>query len=228
MIIIVNPFRGYSNVIQGSLVKSAWVAGSFLCGLMMNIDIELDEFPDLDKFCVFMSIYLTQWLPLQDPAHAAIMVELLGEEIRDMAYHVCNIVKLMSSRVNSWRLIVKIMLFILDWTCRLHLIGINESEWSVTQCTQMLIDILVTIGHECIITQEKPYVIEAWVCLLQIMTVSSNSGGYYFSDETFIRQLRHSIEHKSNQARWIMAEANFERETWWTNALSHILEKYML
>ncbi|KAG0952969.1 hypothetical protein G6F57_000078 [Rhizopus arrhizus] len=191
-------------------------------------DIELDEFPDLDKFCVFMSIYLTQWLPLQDPAHAAIMVELLGEEVRDMAYHVCNIVKLMSSRVNSWRLIVKIMLFILDWTCRLHLIGINESEWSVTQCTQMLIDILVTIGHECIITQEKPYVIEAWVCLLQIMTVSSNSGGYYFSDETFIRQLRHSIEHKSNQARWIMAEANFERETWWTNALSHILEKYML
>ncbi|KAG1243014.1 hypothetical protein G6F68_015959 [Rhizopus microsporus] len=49
-------------------------------------DIELDEFPDLDKFCVFMSIYLTQWLPLQDPAHAAIMVELLGEESEFMAF----------------------------------------------------------------------------------------------------------------------------------------------
>ncbi|RCH99387.1 hypothetical protein CU097_002184 [Rhizopus azygosporus] len=194
----------------------------------MSFDTESDEIPDLDMFCVFVSVYLTQWLPLQEPMHATIMTQVFGEEIRAMANYICHIVKSVSHTILSWKLIVKTMIFILDWSCRLHLIGINESEWSVSECTQMLIDILVMIGHECITSQEKSFVIEAWICLLQIMTVSSSQGGYYFSGETFMSQLKSAIgKQKGQTSSWIVSETDLQKETWWTNALTCILEKYM-
>jgi hypothetical protein len=92
----------------------------------------------------------------------------------------------------------------------------------------MLIDILVMIGHECITSQEKSFVIEAWICLLQIMTVSSSQGGYYFSGETFMSQLKSAIGKQRGQtSSWIVSETDLQKETWWTNALTCILEKYM-
>ncbi|KAG1469177.1 hypothetical protein G6F56_003404 [Rhizopus delemar] len=220
-----NVFWPSINPKQQKFVESLFQhANREITKVCSDIYLETSAIPDLDTFYVFVSVYLTQWLPLQDPTHVMIMTEVFGQEIRRMANRMCFIVK--TRLVESWHMVVKTMLFVLDWTCRLHLIGVNELEWSVTKCTQMLIDILVTIGHECIETQEKPYVIEAWICLLQIMTVSSNSGGYYFSDEVFMRQLRHSISHKKSKVGWIVNDTPVE--TWWTNALYHILEKYML
>ncbi|KAI9272501.1 hypothetical protein BY458DRAFT_508963 [Sporodiniella umbellata] len=188
-----------------------------------DLNSEPTDIPDLDTFYTFVSVYLTQWLPLQDPAHVITMTEVFGQEVREMAHRMHHTVS--TQPIGSWRLIVKTMLFVLDWTCRLHLIGINPEEWSVTRCTQILINILVTIGYACITTREKPFVIEAWVCLFQVMTVSSNSGGYYFSDQSLIQQFRNAINQRSNKVGWI--DQGTSIETCWTHAFQHILEKYM-
>lgn len=189
---------------------------------------EILEIPHHDHFYTFVSICLTQWIPCHPYEERIQLVDLFLEHIRCLAWLIPKLVE--NTQLNTpWRPILKLLLFILDWTCRLHHLGIHPLDWAVTDCTQNLMDILVYIGYEDIqsTTNCKGYVVEAWICLIQIMSVSPKGCGYYFHEQTFIDQLTDSIKRKSKASSPYEYE---KRKTTrlWIETLNYILDKYML
>jgi hypothetical protein len=127
-----------------------------------------------------------------------------------------------------WRAVIKAMLFILDWTCRLHHLGIDRAFWSVADCIQMLMDWLVYIGYDAIRNQNESqhYVIEAWICIIQLLSVSDRHGGYYYNEHIFISQLTKSIQEKS---RITMVEYEKRKTTrLWAESLNLLLRNHMM
>jgi hypothetical protein len=198
------------------------------CNLCQEEKREITEIPHHDHFYTFVSICLTQWIPCLPYEERIQLVDLFLEHIRCLAWLIPKIVE--NTQLNTpWRPIIKLLLFILDWSCRLHHLGVHPLDWAVTDCTQYLMDVLVYIGYEGIrsATNCKTYIIEAWICLIQIVSVSSKGCGYYFHEQIFVDQLTDSIKRKSKTSSFYEYE---KRKTTrlWAETLNHILDKYIL
>jgi hypothetical protein len=198
------------------------------CVYRQEKEHEITDIPHHDHFYTFVSICLTQWIPCHPYKERVQLVDLFLEHIRSLTGLIPKLVE--DTRLDTpWKPIIKLLLFILDWTCRLHHLGIHPLDWAVTDCTRYLMDILVFIGYEDIqsTTNCKEYIVEAWICLIQIMTVSSNGCGYYFHERIFVNQLTDSIKRKSK------ASSSYEYEKrkttrLWAETLNRILDKHIL
>lgn len=185
------------------------------------------ELPGHDHFYTFVSVCLTQWVPLHPYEDRVQLAEMFMRHIRYLGRFLPRLVEERKTGDLAWRPIIKLMLYILDWTCRLHHLGVHQIDWSVTQCTKSLIDILVFVGFDAIKSCSKDYLAEAWVCLLQIMSVSSKTSGFYFHEQVFLDQMTDSIKTKSKD----LGEYEFEKRKTtrlWAETLNLIIEKYML
>lgn len=192
-----------------------------------DVPIEDTELPNHDHFYTFVSICLTQWIPLHPYEQRIQLTEMFMQYIRYLGQFVPRLVEEHKTGDLPWRPIVKIMIYILDWTCRLHHLGVHQIDWSVTQCTKSLIDILVFIGFDDIKSCTKDYLSEAWICLLQIMSVSSKTSGFYFHEQVFLDQITDSIKSKSRSSD--VYEYEKRRTTrLWAESLNFIIEKYMM
>ncbi|KAG2191565.1 hypothetical protein INT46_006203 [Mucor plumbeus] len=192
-----------------------------------NVPLEDTELPNHDHFYTFVSICLTQWIPLYPYEQRIQLTEIFMQYIRYLGQFVPRLVEEYKTGYLPWRPIVKIMIYILDWTCRLHHLGVHQIDWSVTQCTKSLIDILVFIGFDDIKSCSKDYLSEAWICLLQIMSVSSKTSGFYFHEQVFLDQITDSIKTKSRSSD--VYEYEKRRTTrLWAESLNFIIEKYMV
>lgn len=180
-----------------------------------------------DYFYIFVSICLTQWIPHLAYEAQVQLAEMFANSIRGLAYMVNQLAEKQAKKDLSWRSLIKMMLFILDWTCRLHHLGIARSLWSVTECTQLIMDMLVSMGYQAIRNTTKPFVVEAWICLIQIMSVSTRQGGYYLNEQVFLNQLTDSIQRKSKDTESYEFE---KRKTTriWAEHLDYILDKYII
>ncbi|CEP10694.1 hypothetical protein [Parasitella parasitica] len=188
---------------------------------------ECTELPGHDHFYTFVSICLTQWIPLHQYDDRIQLTEMFMRYIRYLGRLVPQLVEECKMAVLAWRPIVKLMVYILDWTCRLHHLGVHQIHWSVRLCTKALIDILVFIGFDDIKSCSKDYLSEAWICLLQIMSVSSKTSGFYFYEQTFVDQMTDSIKTKSRNSG--VYEFEKRRTTrLWAESLNFIIEKYMI
>ncbi|KAI7900671.1 uncharacterized protein BX663DRAFT_517202 [Cokeromyces recurvatus] len=187
------------------------------------------DLPGHDYFYTFVSICLTQWIPLHAYESRIQLTELFMIHIRSLAWQILRLVDEYSQLTLPWRSIVKLLIYILDWTCRLHHLGVHPIDWSVTECTQIIMDILVYIGYESIRfnSNTKDYLVEAWIFLIQIMSVSSKESGYYFYEQVFIDQLMDSIKRKSRASDSYEFE---KRKTTrlWAETLNYILDTYMM
>ncbi|OBZ90129.1 hypothetical protein A0J61_01810 [Choanephora cucurbitarum] len=182
-----------------------------------------------DSFYIFVSICLTQWIPKFAYAERLRMTEVFLTHIRSLTWLSVHLVTTRPKPFLPFQIIIKLQLFCLDWTCRLHHLGVRPSDWSVTDCTQMLMDTLVYAGYEDIKSNvdEKHYLVEAWVCLIQIMSVSSQGAGYCFYERVFLEQLRSSIKRKARDS--VPNEFGKRKTTrMWAETLNYILDKYMM
>ncbi|KAI8640144.1 hypothetical protein BD408DRAFT_245703 [Parasitella parasitica] len=185
------------------------------------------DLPGHDHVYTFVSICLTQWIPLHQYDDRLQLTEMFMRYIRYLGRFVPQLVEDHKTADLAWRPIVKLMVFILDWTCRLHHLGVHQIDWSVTLCTKALIDILVFIGFDDIKACSKDYLSEAWICLLQIMSVSSKTSGFYFHEQVFLDQITDSIKTKSRSSD--VYEFEKRRTTrLWAESLNFIIEKYMM
>ncbi|KAK4515898.1 uncharacterized protein ATC70_010856 [Mucor velutinosus] len=185
------------------------------------------ELPGHDHFYTFVSVCLTQWIPLHPYEDRVQLTELFMRYIRYLGQFVPRLVEECNTGDLTWRPIVKLMVYILDWTCRLHHLGVHQIDWSVTQCTKSLIDILVFIGFGEIKSCTKDYLAEAWICLLQIMSVSSKTSGFYFDEQVFLDQMTDSIKKKSKD----LGVYEFDKRKTtrlWAETLNFVIEQYML
>ncbi|CEP14118.1 hypothetical protein [Parasitella parasitica] len=195
--------------------------------LKLDFPDEDTELPGHDYFYTFVSICLTQWIPLHSYDDRIQLTEMFMRHIRYLGRLVPQLVDKRKEINLSWRPVVKLMVYILDWSCRLHHLGVHPIHWSVKQSTQGLIDILVFIGFDDIKPCSKEYLSEAWICLLQIMSVSSKARGFYFSKQTFVEQMTSSIKTKSRSSG--VYEYEKRRTTrLWAESLDFIIEKYMM
>ncbi|KAI9485867.1 MAG: hypothetical protein EXX96DRAFT_546817 [Benjaminiella poitrasii] len=187
------------------------------------------ELPHHDHFYTFVSICLTQWIPCHTYENRIQLTELFMIHIRSLAWQIPRLVEEYSHKLLPWRSIVKLLIYILDWSCRLHHLGVHPIDWCVTECTQIMMDILVYIGYDSIRSKSttREYLVEAWVCLIQIITVSSKESGYYFYEQVFIDQLIDSIKRKSRASDSYEFE---KRKTTrlWAESLNYILDAYMM
>ncbi|KAL7333130.1 hypothetical protein PS15p_202073 [Mucor circinelloides] len=184
------------------------------------------ELPGHDHFYTFVSVCLTQWIPLHPYEDRIQLTEIFMRYIRYLGRFVPKLVEEHKAGNLAWRPIIKLMVYILDWTCRLHHLGVHQIDWSVTQCTKSLIDILVFIGFDDIKSCSKDYLAEAWICLLQIMSVSSKTSGFYFYEQVFLDQITESIKTKSKDLG--VYEFDKRRTTrLWAETLNLVIEKYM-
>ncbi|KAL9550615.1 hypothetical protein MBANPS3_004636 [Mucor bainieri] len=186
-----------------------------------------NELPGHDHFYTFVSVCLTQWIPLHPYEDRVQLTEIFMRYTRYLGRCVPQLVEERKSRDLAWRPIVKLMVYILDWTCRLHHLGVHQIDWSVTRFTKSLIDVLVFIGFDDIKSCTRDYLAEAWICLLQIMSVSSKTSGFYFHEQVFLDQMTESIKTKSKD----LGEYEFEKRKTtrlWAETLNLVIEKYML
>lgn len=196
----------------------------------LNKQKDLDgELPGHDHFYVFVSICLTQWVPLYPYESKLQLAEMFANQVRGLSKMVVKLVEGRPFETVPWRAIVKVLLFTLDWTCRLHHLGIDKQAWSVAECIKTLMDVLVYIGYDSIrnTAESRVYVVEAWVCILQILSVSDkHAGGYFFNEHIFITSLTDSINRKSR-----ITELEFEKRKTtrlWAESLTLILTKHMM
>lgn len=196
----------------------------------LNKQKDLDgELPGHDHFYVFVSICLTQWVPLYPYESKLQLAEMFANQVRGLSKMVVKLVEGRPFETVPWRAVVKTLLFTLDWTCRLHHLGIDRQAWSVSECIKTLMDVLVYIGYDSIrnAAEARVYVVEAWVCILQILSVSDKyAGGYFFNEHIFITSLTDSINRKSR-----ITELEFEKRKTtrlWAESLTLILTKHMM
>lgn len=184
------------------------------------------ELPGHDYFYTFVSICLTQWIPLHPYESRIQLTEIFMRYIRYLGRLVSRLVEERKTGDLAWRPIIKLMVYILDWTCRLHHLGVHQIDWSVTQCTKSLIDTLVIIGFADVKSCTNDYLAEAWICLLQIMSVSSKASGFYFDEQVFLDQMTDSIKTKSKD----LGVYEFEKRKTtrlWAETLDFVIERYM-
>ncbi|KAL4211841.1 hypothetical protein AB4K20DRAFT_1958814 [Rhizopus microsporus] len=56
---------------------------------------------------------------------------------------------------------------------------------------------------------------EAWICLLQITTVSSSQSGCYFSDKAIMSRLKSAVGKQGGQtSSWNLSETDIQKKTW--------------
>lgn len=189
-----------------------------------------DDLHDHDYFYVFVSLCLAQWIPILSHEDQIRLTKQFAVRVRSLACTVSELADLTEAQRNvnmPWKAIVKLMLFILDWTCRLHHLGIDNSDWSVTNCTQIIMDILVFIGYDSIKARKEDYLIEAWICVFQIMSVSTGRNGYHFNEQVFLNQMTSSIKRKSKPSE--KHEVEKRRTTaQWSEVLENIIVDYMM
>ncbi|KAI8354073.1 hypothetical protein BD560DRAFT_408047 [Blakeslea trispora] len=182
-----------------------------------------------DSFYVFVSLCLTQWIPKFAYTERLRMTEVFLNHIRSLTWLSAHLLTVHPKPLLPFRMIIKLQLFCLDWTCRLHHLGVRPSDWSVVDCTQTLMDTLIYAGYEDINASpvQKHYLVEAWVCLIQIMSVSSQGAGYCFYEKVFLDQLKSSIKRKAKDS--VPNEFEKRKTTrMWAETLNYILDKYMM
>ncbi|KAI8050001.1 hypothetical protein BDF21DRAFT_432726 [Thamnidium elegans] len=188
---------------------------------------EFGDLPDHEYFYIFISLCLTQWIPILPVKEQSELILLLTYHIRNLTYSLTKLAEIRHHEKIRWRPIVKLLLYLLDWTCRLELLNIDRTIWSVIEFSQTMMDVLVYIGYERVKKEKNQYLIEAWICLILIMSVSNRKHGYHLNETIFLNQITSSIQRKSRKL------ANYEykkRRTikYWAETLDYILNKHTI
>lgn len=223
-----DPVQGRVELFESLLMKVFQDMADMRFNFGYNTESILpNELVGHDYFYVFVSLFISQWITNYDYEDQRHLIDLLAHQIGGLARMISKLSEAKEHENISWKPIIKLMLFILDWTCRLHNLGMNAKIWSVTECTAIIIDILVFIGIAPIEHNNEEYIIEAWTCLFQIMSVSIRGSGYAFKAEVFIDQMTDSIKRNSRKSNH--PEVKRLRATWkWSEVLTNILEKHMM
>ncbi|KAF7722755.1 hypothetical protein EC973_002709 [Apophysomyces ossiformis] len=172
---------------------------------------------DIQTFYSFVSACLTQWIPTVLEKERRELIELFRAEIARL----CGRILVMSDGANDqlnpletelppkWKSLVELLLYSLDWSCRLQLLDPVESghRWSVEHCARQLMWLLLWIGpqqaqvhntekEDMIVESKHPVVVEAWICLIHLL-VSENQYIAYAEKDRFWKMLSHYLSLES-------------------------------
>lgn len=188
---------------------------------------EFGDLPDHEYFYVFVSLCLTQWIPMFPVKEQNELILFLTYHVRSLAYSLTKLVEIRHHEKIGWKPIVKLLLYLLDWTCRLELLHMDRKIWSVIEFSQIMMDVLVYIGYERVKKENNQYLIEAWICLILIMSVSNRKHGYHLNEAIFLNQMTSSIQRKSRE---LTSYEYKKRRTikLWAETLDYILNKHTI
>ncbi|KAG0165157.1 hypothetical protein DFQ28_009200 [Apophysomyces sp. BC1034] len=165
---------------------------------------------NIQTFYEFVSACLTQWIPSLPDDEQREAISLFRAEISRL----CGRILVMSNMNNTdeqlnspeievlskWRSLVALLLYSLDWSCRLHRLDPVESgnRWSVENCAKQLMWLLLWIGPQkaqihaggdSITETYHPVVVESWVYLIHLL-MSENQYVASKGDSMFWKMLR--------------------------------------
>ncbi|KAI9245725.1 hypothetical protein EDC94DRAFT_628147 [Helicostylum pulchrum] len=188
---------------------------------------EFGDLPDHEYFYIFVSLCLTQWVPILPVKEQNELILFLTYHVRSLAYSLTKLAEIRQHEKIGWKPIVKLLLYLLDWTCRLELLHMDRTIWSVIELSQTIMDVLVYIGYERVKKENNQYLIEAWICLILIMSVSNRKHGYHLNETIFVNQINSSIQRKSGK----LASYEYKKRRtikFWAETLDYILNKHTI
>jgi hypothetical protein len=180
-------------------------------------------------FYIFVSVCIGRWIPSLKGDTEMAMIKIFNTETRIFVSQICQFItqNMASSPFIPWKVVIEAMLFALDWKCRLFNLGADEAIWPLTELTSNLIQLLVEIGPERLTMESASYVSEAWICLLQIMSISTESERYRFDEHLFLSQLEKWVDVKASKETWSKSYKTQAMKQW-AIAFKYIFDNYML